>query len=123
RTLDEALDFLAMQPTATIVAGATDIGVRANKAHRLPAVILDLNRITELDAVEVENGVLRCGARASWTTLLNSPPLQGGAGGGIPDRYPNTSLNISSNSENPSPNLSLQGRGTCAEFARILQLF
>ena len=123
RTLDEALDFLAMQPTATIVAGATDIGVRANKAHRLPPVILDLNRITELDYVDVQNGELRCGARATWTALLNPPPLKGGARGGIPDRYPNASLNISTNAENPSPNLSLQGRGICSEFARILQLF
>ncbi|BBO32709.1 xanthine dehydrogenase small subunit [Lacipirellula parvula] len=70
RTLEEALDFLAMQPTATIVAGATDIGVRANKAHRLPPVILDLNRIAELEAIAVGDGVFRCGARASWTTLL-----------------------------------------------------
>jgi xanthine dehydrogenase small subunit len=71
-TLDGALEFLTANPMATIVAGATDIGVRANKAHRLPPAILDLNRIVELDFVSVENGVLRCGARASWTSLLET---------------------------------------------------
>ena len=71
-TLDDALDFLAAHPTAAIVAGATDIGVRANKAHKLPPTILDLNRIAELDFVAVDSGVVRCGARASWTALLNA---------------------------------------------------
>jgi xanthine dehydrogenase small subunit len=126
-TLDDALKFLAAHPTATIVAGATDIGVRANKAHKLPPTILDLNRIAELDFVAVDSGVVRCGARASWTSLLevfqNPPPSKGGARGGILDAYHPASATIANDSENPSPNLSLQGRGTCAEFARILQLF
>jgi xanthine dehydrogenase small subunit len=126
-TLDDALEFLAAHPTATIVAGATDIGVRANKAHKLPPKILDLNRIAELAFVAVDSDVVRCGARASWTALLsafqNPPPSQGGARGGIPDACPLASADIANDSENPSPNLSLQGRGTCDEFARILQLF
>jgi xanthine dehydrogenase small subunit len=71
-TLDEALAFLAANPTARIIAGATDIGVRANKSGRLPDTILDLNRVAELDVVRVEDGVLIAGARASWTTLLEA---------------------------------------------------
>jgi xanthine dehydrogenase small subunit len=71
-TLADALEFLAAHPTATIVAGATDIGVRANKAHKLPPSILDLNRIAELDFVAIDGGVVRCGARVSWTALLNA---------------------------------------------------
>jgi len=69
-TLDGALTFLAAHPTAIIVAGATDVGVRANKSQRLPAAILDLNRIVELESVMIAGGELRAGARASWTTLL-----------------------------------------------------
>lgn len=68
--LGEALEFLAANPDATIVAGATDIGVRANKARRLPPAILDLNRIADLEFVIAQHGQLRCGARTSWTTLL-----------------------------------------------------
>jgi xanthine dehydrogenase small subunit len=69
-TLDDALSFLAANPDATIIAGATDVGVRANKTGRLPATILDLNRVAELDYVRVDHGEIRAGARASWTSLI-----------------------------------------------------
>jgi xanthine dehydrogenase small subunit len=69
-TLADAVAFLAANPTATIVAGATDIGVRANKARRLPPVILDLNRVAELDSVSIAGGQLRAGARATWSAVL-----------------------------------------------------
>ncbi|MEX0612309.1 MAG: 2Fe-2S iron-sulfur cluster-binding protein, partial [Pirellulales bacterium] len=67
--LDEALSLLANHPQATIIAGATDVGVRINKSSAVPATILDLNRITELDGIAVEDDELVCGARASWTAL------------------------------------------------------
>jgi xanthine dehydrogenase small subunit len=74
-TLAGALDFLAEHPNATIVAGATDIGVRVNKTGRIPAAILDLNRIPNLDQVRIENDELIAGARASWTDILNILPV------------------------------------------------
>jgi xanthine dehydrogenase small subunit len=83
-TLAGALDFLAEHPTATIVAGATDIGVRVNKSGRFPPVILDLNRIPGLDGVRIENNTLIAGARASWTSLLatcHSAPSSRPSGG------------------------------------------
>jgi xanthine dehydrogenase small subunit len=67
--LDGALRFLAEHPDATIVAGATDIGVRINKSLTIPAKVLDLNRVAELDSVTVENGELILGSRASWTAI------------------------------------------------------
>jgi xanthine dehydrogenase small subunit len=67
--LTGALAFLAEHPDATIVAGATDVGVRFNKTMTVPATILDLNRIEELEGVAVENGELVLGSRASWTAL------------------------------------------------------
>jgi xanthine dehydrogenase small subunit len=70
RTLEQTLSFLEVNPDARIVAGATDVGVRTNKSGRLPTTILDLNRIAELATVEVAEGVLTCGARASWTSVL-----------------------------------------------------
>ncbi len=69
-TIAGTLQFLAANPTARIIAGATDVGVRANKTGRLPAAILDLNRVAELDFVELSDEELRCGARATWTALL-----------------------------------------------------
>jgi xanthine dehydrogenase small subunit len=67
--LHDALSFLAEHPDATIVAGATDVGVRINKTMTVPGTILDLNRVAELDGVAVENGELVLGSRASWTAL------------------------------------------------------
>jgi xanthine dehydrogenase small subunit len=67
--LDGALRFLAVNPDAAMIAGATDVGVRINKSCTVPKTILDLNRVTELDGVAVEAGELVLGARASWTAL------------------------------------------------------
>jgi xanthine dehydrogenase small subunit len=71
-TLDGALEFLAANPAATIVAGATDVGVRVNKSGRLPLAILDLNRIAELDHVAIAGNTLIAGARSSWTSVLEA---------------------------------------------------
>jgi xanthine dehydrogenase small subunit len=71
-SLAEALSLLEKHPEAALVAGATDVGVRVNKSHRLPATIVDLNRVAELDFVEVRDGTLVAGARATWTELLET---------------------------------------------------
>jgi xanthine dehydrogenase small subunit len=75
RTVDEAIRYRRESPQAKIVAGATDVGVQLNKCLIRPAVFLDLNRVAELENVGVEerDGTreIVCGARASWTRLLN----------------------------------------------------
>jgi xanthine dehydrogenase small subunit len=71
-TLDDALEYLAEHPTVTIVAGATDLGVRINKLKQIPSTIVDLNRIHELSRVEITNNEIQAGARASWTSILNA---------------------------------------------------
>jgi xanthine dehydrogenase small subunit len=67
--LHSAVEFLAAHPEATLVAGATDLGVRFNKSHTLPETILDLNRLAELEQVSIEEDRMVLGARASWTTV------------------------------------------------------
>jgi xanthine dehydrogenase small subunit len=67
--LDAALESLGSHSDATIVAGATDIGVRINKSLSIPGKILDLNRVDELGGVAVDNGELVLGSRASWTAI------------------------------------------------------
>lgn len=124
-SLAGALDFLAENPSATIVAGATDIGVRVNKTGRIPPAILDLNRIDQLAHVCIEDNTLIAGARATWTDVLNAlnpPPSKGGARGGIATALDVPSTNGHANAEDPSPNLSPQGGGT-QEFAKILSIF
>ncbi len=68
-TLASALQVLRDSPQALVVAGATDIGVRVNKGQKLPDTILDLNRVRELEQLEIVDGRLVMGARASWTDL------------------------------------------------------
>lgn len=68
-SLAAALDYLGDHPDAMIVSGATDVGVRVNKGLPLPPKLLDLNRIAELAHVEVAEGKLIVGARASWTAV------------------------------------------------------
>ena len=67
--LPTAIQCLADHPQARIVAGATDVGVQINKGTLRPAVIVDLNRVPDLDTVHVEEGVLVAGARSSWTDI------------------------------------------------------
>jgi xanthine dehydrogenase small subunit len=67
--LDVALQTLKRHPDATIVAGATDIGVRINKSLAIPPKILDLNRVSELQEVTLNDDELILGARASWTAI------------------------------------------------------
>ena len=43
--LEAALEVLGEHPDSTIVAGATDIGVRINKTLKIPAKILDLDAL------------------------------------------------------------------------------
>jgi len=67
--VDAAVSFLEEHPAATVVAGATDIGVQINKSLKLPETILDLNRLGDLQRVRVEHDHLALGARASWTAV------------------------------------------------------
>jgi xanthine dehydrogenase small subunit len=127
-TLNDALAFLAANPTATIVAGATDVGVRANKARRLPPIILDLNRVTELDSLEVTPTDIISGARATWTALHDacvgdSPPSKGGARGGIYDRGADACDTTIDDSQDPLNQPLPAGERRLSEFARILALF
>ena len=68
-TLAEALRLLEQHPGATIVSGATDLGVRINKTRTLPETVVDINRLHELEQVEVFPDRLEIGARVTWTAL------------------------------------------------------
>lgn len=68
--LQTAVEFLAENPTAKIVAGATDVGVQWNKRVIASTQFLDLNRIAELMGVEhIADEEIVCGARARWIDL------------------------------------------------------
>ena len=72
-SLAEAVKFLATNPAAKVVAGATDLGVQLNKGIIDPDQFLDLNRVNELCGSAVESGedgtAILAGARTTWTEI------------------------------------------------------
>jgi CO/xanthine dehydrogenase FAD-binding subunit len=70
RTLAEALEIKAEQPSALPLAGGTDLMVELNFRRRQPAAILDLTAVPELTEWAPENGRLRVGAGVTYTRLI-----------------------------------------------------
>ncbi len=72
RTLEAAARWKAAHPAAVVVAGATEIGVRISVQNFAPREILSLARVEGGDEVEIdiENGALVLGARATWTQIM-----------------------------------------------------
>ena len=67
--LEEAVAWKAAHPGATVVAGATELGVKMSVEGWAPREILSLARVAALEAVSLQDGALSLGARASWTEV------------------------------------------------------
>ena len=79
RTLDDLAALREAHPQATLLAGATDIGLWNNKQFRPLPELLYVGDVKELQRIEeVDGGVLRIGAGASledaWTALAERVP-------------------------------------------------
>ena len=59
--------LLEKHPSATLVAGATDVGLWVTKPHRLLETIISLNEITSLKAIEQDGTALRIGAMVRYS--------------------------------------------------------
>ena len=68
-SLDEAVQYLADQPDAKIVAGGTDVGVQFNKGRCEATKWLDLNKVSEITHVEVGENEIVAGAGATWSCV------------------------------------------------------
>lgn len=68
-TLDELADLCERNPEATILSGATDVGLWITKQHRRVGTFIHTGRVRELREVSESDGVLRIGAGARWTEL------------------------------------------------------
>ena len=75
-TIEEAL--AAMSGGARPVAGGTDlvVGARQGKAP-LPDNLVAIDRIPELDGIDLSTGGLRIGAMVTFTTLMSHPTIAG----------------------------------------------
>jgi len=76
--LEQSLAFLAKHPQATVIAGASDVGVWHCKSGFQPKIVLCINRVAELqapyapgqvfDGIERENSLV-LGASLNWESI------------------------------------------------------
>jgi xanthine dehydrogenase small subunit len=78
RTLDELAAMREQQPEATLLAGATDIGLWVNKQFRALPQLLYLGDVAELRRIIEADGQLRIGAAVTledgWAALVQKWP-------------------------------------------------
>ena len=65
--LDELADLYQAHPGATIVAGATDVGLWVTKQHRRLDTVIDIGRVRALSELTVTGDTLRIGAGVTFT--------------------------------------------------------
>jgi CO/xanthine dehydrogenase FAD-binding subunit len=70
RTWTEALEAKAAHPDAVPVAGGTDVMVGVNFGHLRPSLLMDLTRLSELQAWSTEDGAVRLGAGVSYARVI-----------------------------------------------------
>ncbi|MBO0741649.1 MAG: xanthine dehydrogenase small subunit, partial [Hyphomicrobiaceae bacterium] len=68
-SLEDFARLYAQNPGATIVSGATDVGVWITKARRDPASLIWTGRVSDLKAVTEDGALLRIGAAATWSDV------------------------------------------------------
>jgi len=64
---DELCSLYDANPDATVVSGATDVGLWVTKQHRTLPKMVYTGRADDLKKIEVRDGVLRIGAGAAWS--------------------------------------------------------
>jgi len=67
----EALEMKVERPEAVPIRGGTDMMVDLNFARQRPDVMLDLSRVSEIEAWSEEAGMLRVGAGVTYTRLID----------------------------------------------------
>ncbi len=70
-SIEELAAICAAHPEATIVAGATDIGLWITKQHRRIETMIDIGRVQQLKNVEATNTTLAIGAGVTYAAACN----------------------------------------------------
>ncbi len=79
RETSELWAMLADHPDAALMAGGTDLLVRARKEREQPAVVICLERLPELQAIHMEHGRLCIGACVTHRACLDSQQVRASA--------------------------------------------
>lgn len=69
--LSELFAMRASHPDAPVVAGGTDLGLDVTKRHRHFPVVIGLEGLSHLEAIEHEQGGWRVGARVPLTVVMD----------------------------------------------------
>jgi xanthine dehydrogenase small subunit len=72
QTSDDLAFWYAAHPDATLVAGATDVGLWVTKQMRDVAPVAFLNRIRDLNRIEITDADIRIGAGVTLTELMEA---------------------------------------------------
>jgi xanthine dehydrogenase small subunit len=68
-TSDELARIMAAHPEATIVAGATDVGLWVTKQHKILDVVVHVGRVAELQSISQDGDVLSIGAGVTYADV------------------------------------------------------
>lgn len=79
-------DILAEEPNATIVAGATDVGLWVTKQMRVLNPVIFINHLSELQSIETSETGITIGAGVSYTQALRTLSVEIPAFGRLIDR-------------------------------------
>ena len=76
-SVEEALETLAdYEGRARLVAGGTDLVLELQEGRRQVEALVDITRISGLDAIELDNGMIILGAAVTYRQVIDSPLLQ-----------------------------------------------
>jgi CO/xanthine dehydrogenase FAD-binding subunit len=70
RRLDEVFEALVDEPEAHVLAGGTDLMVELNAGHRLPAAVVAIDRVPELQGWQRSGDQVTLGAGLTYTEML-----------------------------------------------------
>jgi CO/xanthine dehydrogenase FAD-binding subunit len=76
RTLDEALRLKSETPAAVPIQGGTDLMVELNFDRARPALLLNLNEVSDLRGWSRTDGRLWLGAGLTYTEAMQKPPAE-----------------------------------------------
>ena len=74
-TVDDAVEHLSASPSATVLAGGTDLMVEVNDGHRRPSEVVVVNRIPELRSWrhDPRSATVTIGAAVTYREMLDDP--------------------------------------------------
>lgn len=73
RSLDEAISLLANDPSATLLAGGTDLMVEVNLHGRRPVSVISLSRVPELSMWRIDDDRVVIGSGVPYAAMESGP--------------------------------------------------